>query len=100
MVQVVWTPAEVDDLREIQQYIGRDSRQAALAVARQIRAEVRRLRDWPESGRVVPELGSPCREVIVRRYRVIYVFRPERNRVRILRVVNGSRLLPPFMAEE
>jgi toxin ParE1/3/4 len=96
VVQVSWTPDALRDLRFLQDYIGRDSTQAALAVARRIRADVKRLESFPESGRLVPEFGPPYREVIVGSYRVIYRFRPERNRVRILGVIHGSRMLPPL----
>jgi ParE-like toxin of type II ParDE toxin-antitoxin system len=57
---------------------------------------VERLRSFPESGRVVPELNRPeIREVIVRPYRVVYRIRP--GAVEIATVFRASRLLPGLM---
>lgn len=49
---------------------------------------------FPESAQIVPEYERPnIREVIEGPYRVIY--RTESNRVVVLAVIHGSRLLPP-----
>jgi len=57
-------------------------------------AAVERLRDFPESGRVVPELGEPrVREVIHGAYRIIYETHSP-DRVEILTVFRGSRQFP------
>jgi len=54
---------------------------------------VERLADFPESGRVVPEVGlARIREVIFGAYRVIYSMR---DHVEILTVLLGSQLLRP-----
>ena len=66
-----------------------------------IHATVERLRDFPESGRIVPEYpGSALREVIVPPYRVVYRFDAERDLVQVLGVLHGSRLLPPLSDAE
>ncbi len=93
---VSWSPPAVRDLREIQAYIARDAPGAAIATARRIRAGAQRLADYPLSGRMVPELGLPYREIITGNYRVIYRVQPERNRVRIIAIVHGARQLPPL----
>jgi len=50
----------------------------------------RRQRDFPESGRLIPEAEDPTlREVIVQGYRVMY--RLEAERVLILAAMHGSR---------
>ena len=41
-------------------------------------------------------VGAEHREVIVSPYRVIYRYTEKRNRVWVLAVVHGSRLLPPI----
>ena len=52
---------------------------------------VERLVDFPESGRIVPEVGvRRIREVIFGAYRVIYSVK---DKVEILTVRRGSRLL-------
>ena len=66
-------------------------------MVRKVRSAAERLKGFPESGRAVPELpGSHYREVIVPPYRVIYRFEEEKNRVWVLAVIHGSRLLPPI----
>ena len=97
MAEVTWTPPSVEDLRQIHQFISKDSKQYAAIVVRNVRGSAERLRAFPESGRPVPELfGTPYREVIVSPYRVIYRYAKEKNRVWVLAVVHGSRLLPPI----
>lgn len=52
---------------------------------------VERLAEFPESGRIVPELGSAnLREVIHGPFRIVY--RIDKGRVRIVRVWRAERL--------
>jgi plasmid stabilization system protein ParE len=54
---------------------------------------VERLKTFPESGRVVPELSDPLyRELIMGSYRIVYRLRPGES-VEILTVFHGARLL-------
>jgi len=63
--------------------------------ARRIRAAVRRLETFPESGRIVPELFTDIyREIVVSPYRVVYRYHAASNRVRVLAVVHENRTLP------
>jgi addiction module RelE/StbE family toxin len=97
LAQVTWTAPAVEDLRQIHQFIAKDSKQYAAIMLRNLRSSAERLKKFPESGRKVPELpGSPYREIIVSPYRVIYRFEREQNRVWVLAVIHGSRLLPPI----
>jgi plasmid stabilization system protein ParE len=58
----------------------------------EIIAAVERLADFPESGRVVPELDDPqLREIIHPSFRIVY--RLDAERARIVRVWRGERLL-------
>ncbi len=90
MAPVIWAPAALKDAEDIAAYVARDSAdQAALLVARLIEA-TDRLAEFPESGRVIPEIAHPdCREVIVGNYRVMY--RLEGGQVWITGVVHGAR---------
>jgi toxin ParE1/3/4 len=57
-----------------------------------LRLAAERLREFPYSGQVVPELGrEELREVIQGNYRVIY--RVGEGRIDILTVYHGARLL-------
>jgi toxin ParE1/3/4 len=74
-------------------YIAGDKPEAALRWLNGLFDVTDRLESFPESGRVVPEIGLPeFREVVYRRaYRVIY--RIEKTRVSILTVRNFAQLL-------
>jgi plasmid stabilization system protein ParE len=92
MATVVVAAAARRDLREIRRFIERDSPRAAQRTAASIIAAARRLQDFPESGRVVPELRrADVREVIYRRYRIIYHLASAR--VRVVMVLHSARLL-------
>lgn len=90
MAQVIWAPAALQDAHAIAGFIARDSvDQAALFVARLTEA-TDRLVDFPESGRVIPEIASPsCREIICGAYRIMY--RLEGGEVWITGIVHGAR---------
>lgn len=94
-VAIVWAAEAVADLQGIHDYIARNSpRYAAVMVARLVGA-VDRLRDFPESGRIVPELQDrSVREVIYGAYRIVYELRPQA--VEVLTVFRASRLFPPL----
>jgi len=73
MVRVSWTPTAVDDLREIYEYISRDSKKYARFQVVKIRARVKILVKTPLAGRVVPELmDKQFRELIEGSYRIVY----------------------------
>ena len=58
-------------------------------------ASVRRLHDFPLSGRVVPERGEPMlREVIWHNYRVVYRHLEAADEVHVLLVFRAERLFP------
>jgi addiction module RelE/StbE family toxin len=77
VTRVVWTGPARDDLREIRAYITQDSARYARVVVERLVAAVRRLREYPLSGRVVPELARPTfREVIEGAYRIVYRVTP------------------------
>ncbi len=62
------------------------------SLLKEIMAEVERLADFPESGRLVPEFGiADLREIIHAPFRI--VCRLGRSRVRIVRAWRGERLL-------
>ena len=85
-----WTGLALSDLRSIRLYVAQDKPAVAKALAERIRRSVLRLREYPESGRVVPELEAQgYREVLVPPYRIIYVVRA--HEIFILRVWHGRR---------
>ena len=90
--EVVWSPEAIEDIESIAAYIERDSPFYAQAVTRKILDLGLSLRDFPEAGRLVPELDEPSiRERFAYSYRVIY--RVEAGRILVVAVVHGRRLL-------
>ena len=89
---VIWRPAAHADLREIKAYIAVRSPSGARLVVERIREAANKYRDFPYSARMIPEFQDPeRRETFVYEYRLM--FRVEPQRIRILRVVHGRRLL-------
>ena len=94
MAPVRWTPQAADDLDAIAEFIARDSPHFAGLFVADILQSVDRLVDFPESGRMVPEIGEKSiRELILGSYRIIYRRRSEA--VEVLTVHHGARLLDP-----
>lgn len=90
--RIYWTRQSRDDLREVRAFISRDAPATASAFVRRMRESVNRLKDFPESGQVVPELGrEDIRELLRGNYRVIY--RVSQERIDILAVYHSARLL-------
>lgn len=92
---VVWSPAASEDVESLADYVARDSEFYARAVVGKLLYAAKRLKEFPASGRVVPELGDESiRERFVYSYRLIY--RLEANTITILAVIHGKRLLDPL----
>jgi addiction module RelE/StbE family toxin len=92
MTRVEWTEPAVTDLKNIQNYIARDSAEYADAIIERLILSVDQLEAFPESGRRVPESADPkIRELLVESYRIIY--RRRKGAVQILAVVHGARHL-------
>jgi len=71
--QVVLSPSDRADLRDIVRYISLDAPDRALKFGQFLVSHTKRLAEFPELGRVVPEFrDNLVREIIVRSYRVVY----------------------------
>lgn len=89
-MKVVWTDTALGHLGAIRQYISQTSPFYAERMVQRIMARAPQLAAFPDSGRVVPEVGQPdIREVIEGPYRVIY--RHQHDRLVVLAVVHGRR---------
>lgn len=92
VLPVEWSPEASRDVENIKEYIRRDSELYARVVAEKIIAVGRKIEQFPKAGRIVPELQDErLRERSVYSYRVIY--RVHSDRVTVLSVVHGKRLL-------
>ena len=93
MTRIVWTLRAVQNLEAIHAYIVRSSPRYAALHVELLFAAADRLRQFPESGRIVPELGrTEVRELLVGSYRIVYLVGP--GVVHILTVFHGARLFP------
>ncbi|MFQ5668855.1 MAG: type II toxin-antitoxin system RelE/ParE family toxin [Candidatus Binatia bacterium] len=96
---VIWSPLAVARVAEAADYIARDKAVAAARWAQGVFDTVGRLAEFPRSGTVVPELGrQDVRELFHGEYRIIY--RVETERVLILTVRHGRRVLDPAELDE
>jgi toxin ParE1/3/4 len=87
---VKWTAPAKRDLKKIHNYISEDSKYYAKRVADDIIAKTEKLNDFPEIGRVVPELQETnIRELIIYSYRLLYEIKPQQ--IEILAIVHGKR---------
>ncbi len=95
MVQrVIWTRKALADLREIHDYIAKDSPRYAQIQVERIQTAALKIGRFPQIGRIPPEFpDGPWREVLTGNYRVIYRWDSESGRGLILAVVHGRQLL-------
>lgn len=90
MARISWHPDAVEDTAEIASFIARDSEPLAVLFVRRIVQSTARLRSFPRSGRLFPELErEDVREIVVGRYRLIY--RLFNDDVQIIAVGHGGR---------
>ncbi|WP_376696592.1 type II toxin-antitoxin system RelE/ParE family toxin [Wenzhouxiangella sp. EGI_FJ10305] len=90
-MKIVWSPLALEHVEDIARYIAEDNPDAAVRWVDDLFVVVERLADLPESGRMVPEVGSRrIRELIFGAYRVIY---STKDQVDILTVRRSSQLL-------
>ena len=103
MVKIVLSKTARFDLKEIVDYIKRDSVKYALLEKKKIEEAINKLPKQPLSGRVVPELNNDnLREMIFRNYRIIYEIISEKQ-INILTIHHHARLFgnnPAFKDED
>ena len=87
---VKWSVPARNDLKQIHDYIAKDSKYYAQNVVQEIVANTETLTDFPEIGRIVPEISDQnIRELIVYSYRLIYEM--SGAGVEILAIIHGRR---------
>lgn len=94
MTHIIWASSAAEDLREVIEWLlGRDAAGTARSLLAKVDEEVRRLEEFPESGRVVPGLAreniTRYREVVVDSWRVLYTVTAES--VTILAFIDSRR---------
>ena len=97
-MKVTWSPQAIDRVLEISEYIALDKPGAALKWAESVFQSTERLVLFPESGRMVPELGRPeVREILHGGYRILYRLDP--GQVSVLTVRSSRELLDLIESE-
>ena len=101
MAELIWTDRAVASLENIYDYIAADSPHYARHQINNILTRAERLKAFPESGRHIPEFPHlPHRELIVNALRLIYRYDSGIQRIYIISVVHGSRLLTDSLLTE
>ena len=101
MAQIIWAGSALSDLDAIAEYIALDNFTAAQKLVKHVFDSVDRLNQFPESGRIPPELnGSKYREIIIKPCRVFYRYDSRQSKVYIIYVMRGERLLRKYLIDE
>lgn len=94
MRAVFWTERAENDLAAIHAFIARNSPHFATIVVRRLLAGVRHASQFPESGRIVPEVEiATIREVIRPPYRIVYRL-IRHDELHVLTVHHAARSFP------
>lgn len=91
-MKIVWSPLAIEKMSDISDYIALDNPLAALNWVETVFEEVEKLSQFPDSGRIVPELkNNQYRELVIGSYRVIY--KNSAGQIQILTVRSFRQLL-------
>lgn len=87
---VKWSKPAKIDLKQLHDYIARDSKFYAQKVSQEIVEKSEKLNKFPAVGRIVPELGDPnIRELLIYSYRLVYEVFPDK--VEVLALIHSKR---------
>jgi len=91
---VIWTKPARADLKHIHDFIAEDSKHYAKKVAQEIREKTDVLNEFPNVGKMVPEVGKPeIQELHIYSYRIMYEVKNEHCNV--LAVIHQRRDFEP-----
>jgi addiction module RelE/StbE family toxin len=91
MVRINWTLQAKYDLKDIAEYISKDSKRYAKLQITRLKIRTRILKTQTQSGKVVPEINlENIRELIEGSYRIIYKI-VEDNQIDILTIHHSAR---------
>ena len=98
MAKVEWAGTALIDLREIYDYVARDSSRYAQIVVEQITEAASRLGHFSQLGAALSEYTEQTyRQVVVGSYRLIYRDDLASDRILVMAVIHGHRDLPPIL---
>ncbi len=92
---VILTDQSQDDLHEIVVFIARDSREHARRFGNELIDQALAIGNFPEMGRIVPEVGDPAvREIFHGAYRIVYEVLHDPTAIYVLRFWHAARGIP------
>jgi plasmid stabilization system protein ParE len=92
-MKIKWSPLSLQRIQEIADYIAEDNNSAANNWIDEVFEKVKALKDNPEFGRVVPEIGRPdIREILFNNHRIIYLI--ANREISIVTVRHFKQILP------
>lgn len=92
-MRIIWSPLPIDRVIEISEYIAQDDVDASIKWVERVFAQVERLIEFPEIGRIVPEINRDnIHELIFKNYRIIY--QKGKQEIFILTVRHFKQILP------
>lgn len=87
-----WTDEALENLWEIEKFIGRDNSNQAESFVNYLIEKVKSIAQNTHMGRIVPEIANPeIRELIVKKYRIIY--RIQEKCIEVITIFEGHKLL-------
>jgi plasmid stabilization system protein ParE len=96
MAEVIWAEPALQELEAIAEYIALDNPAAASELVRSVFDKAERLKDFPKSGRIPPELPkSVYREIVIPPCRIFY--RNDGQQVFVLHVMREEQQLRSYM---
>ena len=91
-MKLFWTKEALLRLQEIEEYISRDNPVVAMEFVDKLISVAETIINYPEKGRIVPELSlENIRELVHKNYRIVYLVK--KNSIDILTVFEGHQLL-------
>lgn len=90
-MKIYWTKESLLNLQDIEYFTSKDNPNAAIKLTDKLISLVEDLIEFPEKGRIVPELSlSQIREILYKNYRIVYLIK--KNSIDILTVFEGHKL--------
>ena len=74
MAKIIWSPSSIEDLKQIYEYIAKDSPNHARLFVEKIINFTEKIKDFPYIGKVIKEYRDDnYMEFIIHSYRIIYI---------------------------
>lgn len=94
MVEIIWSDKAKRKLKEILDYFKDYSLDTAISFKNGVKKRLENLKEFPQIGRIIPEINDPeYREIIFKRYRILYKHLENQNMIIILTLLHSRGLL-------